>query len=88
MVSKIKWSIFDPHQKEIGLKLSVLLFRMLVRKDGRLRLTSQYGLEIPEVEGRDGGRYSCQLDIFGDPISVTHTLNVIGIPHYSAYPHI
>ncbi len=51
---------------------------MLVRKDGRLRLTGQYGLEIPEVEQRDGGQYSCQLDIFGNPVSITHTLHVIG----------
>jgi hypothetical protein len=51
---------------------------MLVRKDGRLRLTGEYGLEIPEVEGRDAGQYTCQLDIFGDPVSITHTLSVIG----------
>jgi hypothetical protein len=58
---------------------------MLVRKDGRLRLTGQYGLEIPEVEQRDGGQYSCQLDIFGNPVSITHTLHVIGTVYI--YPH-
>ncbi|XP_023346669.1 neuronal growth regulator 1 [Eurytemora carolleeae] len=59
--------------------------RMLVRKDGQVRLTADYGLEVLEVDPKDSGEYVCQIDVYGDPISIKHTLNVIVPPEITSW---
>ena len=41
------------------------------------------GFYFVQVQESDSGDYVCQIDVYGDPISIKHTLNVIG-----KYPEI
>ncbi len=51
---------------------------LVVRKDARLRLREDFGLEITELRAEDGGTYVCEVDIMGNPIHISHKVRKKG----------
>jgi hypothetical protein len=47
---------------------------LVVRKDSRIMLREDYGLEISELKAEDQGTYTCEVDIMGKPIHISHTV--------------
>ena len=52
--------------------------KLLVRKDGKVKVTEKYDLKISDIEERDAGEYVCEVDVFGETTKVHHKLNVLG----------
>ena len=52
--------------------------KLLVRKDGKVRLGEDYSLELTQVEEADAGQYSCPLDVYGHTQTLLHNLTVLG----------
>ena len=52
--------------------------KLLVRKDGKVKVTEKYDLKISDIEESDVGEYVCEVDIFGDTKAVHHKLDVLG----------
>ena len=52
--------------------------KLLVRKDGKVKVTEKYDLKISDIEERDAGEYVCEVDVFGETTEVYHNLNVLG----------
>ena len=48
--------------------------KLVFRKDPRLRLLSDYTLEIADLRASDQGSYTCEVDVLGKPISIEHTV--------------
>ena len=45
---------------------------LVVRKDYRMRLRDDFSLELSELKPDDQGTYTCEIDVMGKPISITH----------------
>ena len=74
-----------PTWQHRGRVLSVGEF--LVRKDGRLRVTSYYGLVISDVVLSDKGPYMCQVDYRGYVQEVHHSIEVLQPPVVEKQPN-
>lgn len=75
-----------PTWQHSGRVLSVGKF--LVRKDGRLRVTSYYGLVISDVRPDDKGPYLCQVDYRGYVQEVQHRIVVLQPPVVEKQPNL
>lgn len=45
---------------------------LVVRKDYRMRLRDDFSLELSQLKPDDQGTYTCEIDVMGKPISITH----------------
>ena len=52
--------------------------KMMVSPDPRYSLSSGYNLKINNIRPGDAGTYSCSISTYGDPVSLTHTLEILG----------
>ena len=52
--------------------------KLLVRKDGKVKVTEDYDLKLSDVEEGDAGEYVCEVDVFGETKEVHHKLEVLG----------
>ena len=50
---------------------------MMVFPDRRFKLLPDHTLELRNINPRDGGDYSCKISVLGDPIEITHTLEIL-----------
>ena len=62
--------------------------KLLVRKDGKVKVTDRYELELSDVDESDAGEYVCEVDVFGDTKEVTHSLDVLGELIFNVVPNI
>ena len=74
-----------PTWQHTGRVLSV--GQVLVRKSGRLRVTSYFGLVISDVLPSDAGTYLCQVDYHGYVQEVQHRLDVLVPPIVKKQPN-
>ena len=51
---------------------------MMVTPDTRFSLVGGYNLRIKNINKRNQGSYTCSISTFGDPVTVTHTLEILG----------
>ena len=56
--------IFDQNPKNLFLFFS------------RIRIGDDYGLEIADLRADDRGTYTCEVDIMGKPIHISHTVSM------------
>lgn len=60
---------------------------MMVKPDPRMRLDSnQYNLQIKNIKETDAGDYTCKVAVMGQPIYITHTLEILVPPTIQAVP--
>lgn len=59
--------------------------KLLVRKDGKVRVNRDFSLELSEVQETDGGQYSCHLDVYGETQTAVHNLTVLVPPQIHAW---
>jgi len=59
--------------------------KLLVRKDGKVKVTNKYELELSDVDESDAGEYVCEVDVFGDTKEVTHSLDVLVSPRITSW---
>ena len=52
--------------------------KLLVRKDGKVKVTEKYDLKICDIEESDAGKYVCEVDVYGETKEVHHELEVLG----------
>ena len=52
--------------------------KLLVRKDGKVKVTEKYDLKISDIEESDAGKYVCEVDVYGETKEVHHELEVLG----------
>ena len=50
---------------------------IMVSADRRFKLLPDHTLELRNINPRDGGDYSCKISVMGDPIEITHTLEIL-----------
>jgi len=50
---------------------------IMVSPDRRFKLLPDHTLELRNINPRDGGDYSCKISVLGDPIEITHTLEIL-----------
>ena len=51
---------------------------MMVSPDTRFSLVGGYNLRIKNINKRNQGAYTCSISTFGDPVTVTHSLEILG----------
>ena len=51
---------------------------MMVTPDSRFGLVGGYNLRIKNIKLKDKGTYTCSISTFGDPVTVTHRLEILG----------
>ena len=51
---------------------------LMVTPDPRLKLVSKTDLQIRNIKPSDGGDYTCKISVMGEPILITHTLQILG----------
>ena len=51
---------------------------IMVTPDPRFKLTSKHNLDIRSIRSQDGGDYTCKISVMGEPITITHTLEILG----------
>ena len=51
---------------------------MMVTPDSRFGLVGGYNLKIKNINLRNEGTYTCSISTFGDPVTVTHKLEILG----------
>ena len=57
---------------------------LVVRKDPRMRLRDDFSLEISELKPDDQGTYTCEIDVMGKPISITHKVKAF-VYHFAPF---
>ena len=50
---------------------------IMVSPDRRFKLLPDHTLELRNIKPSDGGDYSCKISVLGDPIEITHTLEIL-----------
>ena len=55
----------------------------MVSPDRRFKLLPDHTLELRNIKPSDGGDYSCKISVMGDPIEITHTLEILCKCHIS-----
>jgi hypothetical protein len=51
---------------------------IMVSPDRRYKLIPEHTLQIRNIKPSDAGDYSCKISVLGDPIEITHTLEILG----------
>ena len=51
---------------------------MMVSPDTRFSLSGGYNLRINNLQQRDQGTYTCHISTLGNPITLTHSLEILG----------
>ena len=53
---------------------------IMVKPDPRMRLepAELYNLQIKNIKETDAGDYSCKVSVLGQPVYITHTLEILG----------
>jgi hypothetical protein len=51
---------------------------LMVTPDPRLKLVSKTDLQIRSIKPSDAGDYTCKISVMGEPIQLTHTLEILG----------
>jgi hypothetical protein len=59
---------------------------MMVTPDTRYGLVGGYNLRIKNINMKNAGAYTCSISTFGDPVTVTHTLEILVSPLVTAEP--
>lgn len=59
---------------------------MMVTPDTRYGLVGGYNLRIKNINMRSEGTYTCSISTFGDPVTVTHSLEILVAPTIIAEP--
>jgi len=59
---------------------------MMVTPDSRFGLVGGYNLRIKNIKLKDKGTYTCSISTFGDPVTVTHRLEILVAPSVIADP--
>ena len=54
--------------------------RLLVNKNGRVKLLENYSLYIVNLDMSDSGKYFCEIDVFGQTLILKHHLDVLVPP--------
>ncbi len=44
----------------------------------RFRLSSKHNLQIHGIRSQDAGDYTCKIQLLGEQVSITHTLEILG----------
>ena len=52
---------------------------MMVTPDSRFGLVGGYNLQIKNVNTKDKGTYTCSISTFGDPVTLAHRLEILGL---------
>ena len=52
--------------------------KMMVSPDPRYSLASGFNLRINNIRPGDAGTYSCSISTYGDPVTLTHSLEILG----------
>lgn len=73
-----RWS----HQDDINVRV-LSVGKMLVRRDGKVRVMSRDTLELLEVTSEDVGVYQCLVDNGGQPVIENHTVILAEAPKIS-----
>jgi len=60
--------------------------KMMVSPDPRYSLSSGYNLKINNIRPGDAGTYSCSISTYGDPVTLTHSLEILVPPSIEADP--
>ena len=50
---------------------------IMVSPDRRFKLQPDHTLELKNIKPSDGGDYTCKISVLGDPILITHTLEIL-----------
>lgn len=59
---------------------------IMVSPDRRFKLQPDHTLELKNIKPSDGGDYTCKISVLGDPILITHTLEILLPPTIRADP--
>jgi len=59
--------------------------KLLVRKDGKVKVTDQYDLKLSDVDESDAGEYVCEVDVYGKTKEVHHLLKVLVSPEIHSW---
>ena len=60
---------------------------ILLSRDSRYKLLpTSNGLELSQIRPQDAGDFACQLQIIGETLEVTHTVEVLGESRCSRKP--
>lgn len=51
---------------------------IMVTPDPRFRLVNKHGLQIHGIRSQDAGDYTCKISLMGEPVAITHTLEILG----------
>ena len=52
---------------------------MMVTPESRFQLVGGYNLRIKNVNMKDKGTYTCSISTFGDPVTLAHRLEILGL---------
>ena len=52
---------------------------MMVTPDSRFGLVGRYNLRIKNVNMKDKGTYTCSISTFGNPVTLAHRLEILGL---------
>ncbi|XP_059095513.1 protein amalgam-like [Tigriopus californicus] len=53
---------------------------LMVTPDPRFHLVSKHNLQISSIRSQDAGDYTCKISMMGEPILITHTLEILVPP--------
>jgi len=59
---------------------------MMVTPDTKFSLVGGYNLRIKNINNKNQGTYTCSISTFGDPVTVTHSLEILVAPTITAEP--
>ena len=62
--------------KKIYLKSNLEIYMNFFFHWHRIRIGDDYGLEIADLRAEDRGTYTCEVDIMGKPIHISHTVSI------------
>lgn len=53
---------------------------MMVTPDPRIQLVNDNDLQVRSIKPSDAGDYNCKISVLGDPVLITHTLEILSKP--------
>ena len=60
---------------------------MMVTPDTKFSLVGGYNLRIKNINNKNQGTYTCSISTFGDPVTVMHSLEILGDIKFVNKPH-
>ena len=51
---------------------------IMVTPDPRFQLVSKHNLQVHRIRSQDAGDYTCKIPVMGAPITIVHTLEILG----------